>query len=136
MTRTDPVVAPPRAPVRSRLQLVAVACSAAIALLYLGLFTGLLALPGAETGDLGILGVAGGVFAVLAGLLWWLHSRLLWAIGAVMQALLGWMYVAIAPERDPAFEVWGLTIRAISLVLFAALVALLVTARRDRSEAT
>jgi hypothetical protein len=136
MTRTEPVVAPPSAPVRSPLQLVAVACSAAIALLYLALFTGVLALPGAEPGELGILGVAGGVFAVLAGLLWWLRSRVLWATGAVLQALLGWMYVVVAPERDPAFEVWGLTIRAISLVLFAALVALLVTARRDRSEAT
>ena len=135
MTRTESVVAPPQAPGRSRLQLAAVACSAAIALLYLGLFTGVLSLPGAETGDLGILGVAGGVYAVLAGLLWWLRSRVLWAIGVMQQALLGWMYVAIAPERDPSFEVWGLTIRAISIVLLGVLVALLVSQLRSRSAA-
>jgi hypothetical protein len=135
MTSTEPVVAPPQVQ-RSRLQLVAVACSAAIALVYLALFTGLLDLPGAETGELGILGVAGGVFAVLAGLLWWLHSRVLWAIGAVLQVLLAWMYVAVAPEREPAFEVWGVTIRALSLALLVALVSLLVAGRRERSEQT
>jgi hypothetical protein len=33
------------------------------------------------------------------------------------------MYVAVAPERDPAFEVWGLTIRGLSFVLIVLLVA-------------
>jgi hypothetical protein len=42
------------------------------------------------------------------------------------------MYVAVAPERDPSFEVWGLTIRILSVVLFVAVVAMLLGSRKDR----
>jgi hypothetical protein len=45
------------------------------------------------------------------------------------------MYVAIAPERDPSYEVWGLTIRALSVLLVILLVAAFVQnpwSRRNR----
>lgn len=114
---------------RSPLQRLAVALAGAVAVLYGLLFAGVLTLEGATDGERGILGVAAAVFAVLAGLLWWRASRLLWGIGAALQLLLGWMYLAIAPDRDPSYEVWGLTIRGVSLALLVVLVALLVRAR-------
>jgi hypothetical protein len=118
---------------RSRLQTIATAASALIAALYLLIFAGVLSVGRAEAGDLGILGVAGGVFVVIALLLWRLRSRVLWAGVAVLQLLLTAMYVAVAPERDPSFEVWGLSIRAVSGVLFVAVVAMLVASRQDRT---
>jgi hypothetical protein len=120
--RTDPVA--------DRARTVAIATSVAIAALYLLIFAGVLSVGRAEAGDLGILGVAGGVFVVLAVALWRLTSRALWAGAAVLQVLLGVMYVAVAPERDPSFEVWGVLVRVLSLVLLGALVTLLLRARR------
>jgi hypothetical protein len=128
LTRTEPPTSPDV--VQARARTVAVASAAAIAVLYLAIYAGLLSVGRAEAGELGILGVAGGVFVVLAVALWRLTSRLLWAGAAVLQVLLGAMYVAIAPERDPSFELWGLLIRALSLVLLVALVTLSVRARR------
>jgi hypothetical protein len=115
---------------QDRARMVAVAASAVIAMLYLAIYAGVLSVGRADTGELGILGVAGGVFVVLAILLWRSRSRLLWAATVVLQVLLGAMYVAIAPERDPSFEVWGVSIRVLSLVLVAAVVTLLVRGRR------
>jgi hypothetical protein len=117
---------------RSRVQGIAAGLAGVIAVLYGLLFAGVLGIEGATDGELGILGVAALVFAALAGLLWWLRSRVLWTGAAVMQLLLGWMYLAIAPDRDPAFEIWGVTIRAVSLLLLVALIRLLLTERRER----
>lgn len=117
---------------RTRAQYVAGGLAGTIAVLYGLLFVGVLAIDGAADAERGILGVAAAVFAVLAGLLWWLRSRVLWAATAALQLLLGWMYLAIAPDRDPAFETWGVTIRCVSLVLIIVLVRLLVTERRER----
>jgi hypothetical protein len=118
---------------RSRWQLVGVAASAVIALLYGALYAGVLALEGASAGERGILGVAAAVFVILTALLWWKPNRLVLAAGAALQLLLGWMYIAIAPDRDPPFEVWGVSIRVVSLALLIALVSLLVADHRERS---
>jgi hypothetical protein len=120
---------------RSRLQEAAVAISAAIALLYAATFAGVLTIEGAGDGDPAVLGVAAVLFAVLGVLLWWRRSRVLWAAAAAIQVLMGAMYLAIAAERDPSFEVWGLTIRGLSLVLLACLVGLFVEAGRARRAA-
>jgi hypothetical protein len=45
-------------------------------------------------------------------------------LGAVLQLLVVWGYFAVALDRTPAFEVWGITLRFIQLPLFAALVYL------------
>lgn len=119
---------------RPRFQHVAAGLAGMIAVLYGLLFAGVLGLEGATDGELGILGVAAAVFAVLAGLLWWRASRLLLAAGAVLQVLLGWMYLAIAPDRDPAFEIWGVTIRVVSFVLLVALIRMLLTERQERKD--
>lgn len=104
--------------------------AALMALIYLLLWLGVLDLGEATDGELGILGVAGGVHLVLAVLLLIWRRRVLWVIVAVLQVLLAAMYVAIAAERDPAYEVWGLTIRGLSLVLVVVLVTMLVGSRR------
>ena len=126
--RDLPRIAPKRAP--DRVRGLAAVTAAVIALLYLAIYAGLLSVGRAESGDLGVLGVAGGLFAVLAIALWRIRSRLLWAGVAGLQVLLGVMYVAVAPERDPAFEVWGILIRVLSVILVAALVTMLLGARR------
>lgn len=125
---------PPPATVgaRPKLQWLATGVSAGIALLYALMFLGILSVEGASGDERGIVGLAAAVFVALTVALWWRRSRLLWAGTAGLQLAMGAMYVAIAPERDPSFEVWGLTVRGLSLVLLAALVGLLVSARRDR----
>jgi hypothetical protein len=114
----------------SRMRLVAAVSAAAMSLLYLAIYAGLLSVGRADTGEIGILGIAGGVFAVLAVLLWRVRSRALWLGAAALQVVLAAMYVAIAPERDPSYELWGLTIRGLSLVLLVAVVSLLLGSRR------
>ena len=133
MTATTPARATSTTAPRLALQRVATIASGAIALLYALLFLGVLGIEGASDAERGILGAAAAVFAALAGLLWWRRSRLLWVGAAGLQLLLGWMYLAIAPERDPSFELWGITIRLLSLVLLGAVIGLLVAARRDRA---
>ena len=123
------------APKRGRFALsrIGAGLSGAIALLYLLIYAGVLSIGRAEVGDLGVLGVAGAVFLLIAILLWFRPSRLLWGAVAVFQIPLVGMYVAIAPERDPGFEVWGVTIRVLSAALLAVLVAQLLGARRQRA---
>jgi hypothetical protein len=121
---------------RSDLAAVATATSAMIALFYGLLFAGVLSVDGADEAGRAILGVAGGVFLFLAILLWFVRSRWLWAGAALLQALMAMMYVTVAPEREPSFEVWGLTIRALSAVLLVVLILLLVSSWRDRNAAS
>lgn len=117
---------------RSKLQRLSTGLSAGIALMYGLMFLGILSVEGAADADRQILGFAAAVFVVLTMSLWWWQSRLLWVGAAGLQLLMGAMYLTIAPERDPSFEVWGLTVRALSLVLLASLVGLLVSTHRDR----
>lgn len=114
---------------------VAIGSAALIGVVYVLIFAGLLSVGRAETGDLGVLGFAGAVFLTLAWLLWRYPGRWLWLGAAVLQIMTGVMYVAVAPDRDPAFEVWGLTIRALSAVLLLSLVTLLWQSRRGTAVA-
>jgi hypothetical protein len=52
-----------------------------------------------------------------------------------MQVMVIAMYVAIAPERDPSFEIWGITLRVLQVAMIVVLVTLLVRAARGRSSA-
>ncbi len=134
MARTDvPSTGPRTQPRLTGLRLVAAGTAALIAVVYGLLFADVLSIAGATAGDRGILGVAGAVFLVLAVLLWLVRSRWLWAGAALLQVLLAVMYLAVAPERDPSFEVWGLTIRALSAVLLITLLALIAGTLRRRS---
>jgi hypothetical protein len=138
MVTTDATASGVRLDDRTRtmrtLQRVATGLTGVIAALYALLYAGVLELPGANDGERGILGVAAAVFAMLAVALWRYRGRLLWSAAVLLQLGLGWMYLAIAPERDPSFEVWGLTIRALSIPLVVTLVGLLVLHHRDRAQ--
>ncbi len=117
------------------LRRTAAGIAALIALLYGLIWAGVLTVgTDAEAGELGILGVAGVVFLVLAALLWRYANRVLWVGTAVLQALMIWMYVVVGAERDPAFEVWGISIRVAQVALIGVLVALLVRSTRHRRD--
>ncbi|MGH8927946.1 MAG: hypothetical protein ACRDWH_06315 [Acidimicrobiia bacterium] len=73
---------------------------------------------------------AGVGFAVAALLILLFDNRLVWAVGAVMQTVIIFLYFSFASQRIPQFEFWGLTIRLAQFVLLAALVYLAV-GRRD-----
>lgn len=53
----------------------------------------------------------------------------LWLIGALLQLAVIAMYLNVASEREPAFEVWGITIRILQVLLLGALVYLLLRRR-------
>lgn len=88
-----------------------------VAAVYGLLAAGVLDLGAADSGELGILGVAGVVHLLLAAGLWLWPRRVLLSATVLLQLALAALYVAIAPERDPSYEVWGLMIRALSAVL-------------------
>ncbi len=119
------------------LQHAAAGIATLIAVLYGLIWAGVLpVVTEAEPGELGILGFAGVVFLVLAALLWRLKSRVLWVGTAVVQVPMIWMYVVIGAEREPAFEIWGISIRVAQVALIGVLIALVVRAtnqRRNRS---
>jgi hypothetical protein len=125
-TPTLPTVLPDPRPTRA-----ASLVSTLIALLYLLIAAGVLDIGEADSGELGILGVAGGLHLVIAGVLWLRPWRWLLAAVLVLQLAMAAMYVAIAPERVPSYEVWGLTIRTLSGLLAVALVVALVSGRRS-----
>jgi hypothetical protein len=111
---------------------VAAALAGLNAVLYGLIFSGVLSVGRVDEGELGILGVAGIVYLALAAILWFLPRPLLWAAATLMQVLVIAMYVAIAPERDPSYEVWGVTLRVFQVAMIVTLVGLLVRAVRGR----
>jgi hypothetical protein len=111
---------------------VAALLAAGNALLYALIAAGVLSVGRADGGELGILCAAGVVYLVLAAVLWFVPRPLVWLGATVMQLLVIAMYVAIAPERDPSFEVWGISLRVLQVAMIAVLVSLLVRRVRDR----
>ncbi len=67
---------------------------------------------------------AAALFGIGAVLLVGLDRRPLWVVGAILQVLVAALYVAVAPSREPNFEIWGITLRILQIPLFAALVYL------------
>ncbi len=72
----------------------------------------------------------GGIFAVVAIILFFFGKWRVWTAVALLDlgAIVG--YFAVAGTRDPHFEVWGLAIKASQVVLLAALGYLISRARR------
>jgi hypothetical protein len=76
----------------------------------------------AEPGGLLTFGLlAGGAYALGAALLVSCDRRPLWLLGAAFQVFVVAMYVAVASERTPPFEAWGVALRVPQLLLFGAL---------------
>jgi len=110
--------------------------SGGIAAIYLLIGLGVLTVisPAADDPSMAVFGFsAGSAFLLGAFLLVAFDRRVLWILGAVLQVLVVWGYFAVAPDRTPAFEVWGITLRIIQLPLFAALVYLSLRAPQPRS---
>jgi hypothetical protein len=105
-----------------------------MAVIYLLIFAGILSIGEATTGDLGILGVAGLVFVGMSLLLWFVDRPLVVGAVAAVQVPVFAMYLAIAPERDPSFELWGVSLRVLQVVLVVLLLSAIASGRRDRRE--
>lgn len=79
--------------------------------------------PGAQ--DLLVFGIAAGVSQVVVGVVLLAargRAALLLVVG--FETLVVLMYVAVASVRIPAYEVWGLTIKALEIVTIVATLAL------------
>jgi hypothetical protein len=114
---------------------VAVTTAALTALLYYLIGLGIIWIGTSTNGsstDLGAFGaIVGTTFAVMAVLLARFHSRLLWAVVAVLQGVVLVGYVAVGSARSPAFEPWGLLIKACQVVLLVTMAYLLLHSRDD-----
>jgi hypothetical protein len=112
---------------RRTIRLGAAALAASMAVIYFLIGLGVITVVEGQADDPSMLvfgAMAGGAFLLGAILLAELDRRWLWIVGALFQVFVIWGYVAIAPQRDPAFEVWGILLRIIQVPLFIALVAL------------
>jgi len=112
---------------RRTIRLGAAALAASMAVIYFLIGLGVITVIEGQADDPSMLffgAMAGGAFLLGATLLAELDRRWLWIVGALFQVFVIWGYVAIAPQRDPAFEVWGILLRVIQVPLFVALVAL------------
>ncbi len=55
--------------------------------------------------------------------------------GAVLQALIIFMYFTLAAERIPEFEVWGILLRVVQIPLLGAITYLAIRPRRHARHA-
>jgi hypothetical protein len=109
---------------RERVRYIAAGLAAATALLYFLIGLGVVRVveSSAATPDLFEFGaMAGGAFAFGALLLAVTDRRELWVVGALLQMVVLIGYVSAADMRTPAFEFWGLAIKAFQLLLLGAL---------------
>ncbi len=115
------------------------AMAAAMAVIYYLIGAGVLTVvtPTGEEDGLLVFGIlAGTAFAAGAALLLIFDARILWIAGALFQVLVVLMYIAVAPQRDPHFEVWGITLRLIQIPLIAGLLYLAIRAPHPSPRAT
>jgi hypothetical protein len=120
----------------SRLRLAVAAACGLVSALYLLTGTGLIAVTeDQEPGAIPPLLVGAGVFALLALLVARGAGRAVLAAGALVQLPVLGMYLAVAPERDPSFEPWGLTIKALQVFLLVAFVRLATRRAEPRQAA-
>jgi phosphatidylserine synthase len=120
--------------------LVAVAASSATTVLYALVGFEVVKVKGVaevEPGPAVPLVMAAVVFAVLTTVLSLRPSRPVFFTGILLSIIVIAGYVAVAPSRTPSFEPWGLAIKAVQVVLLAALVLLVRHSRpapRERAE--
>ena len=109
---------------RRRVRYLAALASVATASLYFGIGLGLLKVSDAtkDAPPILIFGAsAGAAFVLGAVLLLAFDRRILWLLGALLQVVVIVMYVRVSEQRNPPFELWGITIKALQVVILAAL---------------
>jgi hypothetical protein len=119
---------------RRTVRLAAAGVSATMAVIYYLIGIGLLPVAdeGAATDGLLVFGaMAGSAFLLGAALLLAFDRRVFWVLGFAFQIFVFWAYLSIAPQREPAFEMWGITLRLLQLPLIALLFYLVVRAPRS-----
>jgi hypothetical protein len=121
-----------------RIELFAAGVAAATAVLYLLIgFEVLYIGEPAEGGAGDILGFglsSAGAFAVIAALLLFLRRRWAWIAIALFNVATIAMYFAVASVRDPPYEIWGLLIKALQVVLLGTVAYLVVRGRVGAAE--
>jgi hypothetical protein len=103
--------------------------AAVMAVMYFLIGAGILQVvtPNEDPGFLFVFGAgAGGAFLLGALLLMRFDRRWLWMLGAAFQVFVYWGYFSVAPDRTPAFEPWGITLRIVQVPLLIALLYLAV----------
>lgn len=73
-------------------------------------------------------------FAALTAALALRPRPLVYVAGIVLSVVVVVGYFVVAPSRHPSFEAWGLSIKAVELVLLAALVGLAIRRRVEQPE--
>ena len=132
---------PPRRADRSKetrvrlAQLTATVAALATALLYLLIGLGVLNIGTStqDTGNQDLLGfgvASGVVYVTVAALVYLIKRRVVWILTAVLDFLVIVMYFAVASVRQPPYEIWGLLIKALELVLLGALIYLIYRSRK------
>jgi hypothetical protein len=125
-------------PARRTIRVGLAVLSIATAAIYLGIGLGVLRVVDAAEGAPDLFGFgASAAAAFLFGtvLLLRFDHRGLWVLGAILQVSVVVMYFAVAPQRTPSFEAWGLLIKVLQVAIFAGLLFLVVgTPRRDPVE--
>lgn len=128
---TDPAAAR-----RRRLRRAASLLSLANAAVYLLIGAGVAAVvqgPQESGASMAAFGaVAGAAFLLGAGLLWVADRRWLWVGGALFQAFAIVAYLTVAPQRDPPYEPWGLSLKVAQLLLLVVLAYLAATPEGHR----
>jgi hypothetical protein len=111
---------------RRTVRIVAAALAAATSLIYY--LIGLRAVTVLENVDdqVGFGLIAGTAFLVGTVLILVIDSRIVFALGALAQVLIIWMYFELSSERTPSFEVWGVSIRILQALLLGVLAYLAI----------
>lgn len=126
-------------PTRRRVRYISAAAAAAMAVIYYLIGLGVLYIGGSTTGEMVDLRVFGGGagtgFLLLAALLAFTDRRWLWVLAALVQVWVYVVYLAASGGRDPAFEMWGITLRILQLPVLVGLIYLSIKpAHRALSE--
>jgi len=120
---------------RDSIRKVGAVAAAVMAGIYYLIGLGVLHIGGSANGemvDLFVFGFgAGTAFAVIAALLALTDRRWIWVFLLAFQVFVYAVYFGVSGGRAPAFEIWGITLRAIQLVVIGCLFYLIVRGRES-----
>jgi len=123
-------------PNRTTIRHAGAVVAAVMAVIYFLIGAGVLRVvaPNDDPGYMFVFGaLAAGAFLLGALLLMRFDRRWLWMLGAAFQVFVYWGYFSVAPDRTPAFEPWGITLRIVQVPLLIALLYLAVRPSEQRT---